>query len=72
MSQDVEVLTLAKKAFLDKVSRKEILRSDYIDVRMEQLRVEANNPNNSEIDTAWYNRIIQELEWVKSQIKDGN
>lgn len=72
MSQDVEVLTLAKKAFLDRVSRKEILRSDYIDVRMEQLRVEANNPNNSEIDTAWYNRIIQELEWVKSQIKDGN
>lgn len=72
MSQYVEVLTLAKKAFLDKVSRKEILSSDYIDVRMEQLRVEANNPNNSEIDTAWYNRIIQELEWVKSQIKDGN
>ena len=72
MTQKIEVLTLAKKAFLERVYRKELLRSDYIDVRMEQLKVEANNPNNSETDAAWYNRIIQELVWVKSQIKNGN
>ena len=71
MTQKVEVLTNAKKAFLERVYRKEILRSDYIDIRIEQLKVEADNPNNSEIDAAWYNRIIQELEWVKSQIKNG-
>ena len=72
MTQKIEVLTLAKKAFLERVYRKEILRSDYIDIRIEQLKVEADNPNNSEIDAAWYNRIIQELVWVKSQIKNGN
>jgi hypothetical protein len=52
------------------VSKKEFIRCDYIDIRMEQLRMEANNPNNSEIDVAWYNRIIQELDWVKSQIEN--
>jgi hypothetical protein len=39
-------------------------RSDYIPMRMEQLKVERDNPHNSAIDAEWYNRIIQELDWA--------
>lgn len=33
-------------------------------MRMEQLKVERDNPHNSAIDAEWYNRIIQELDWA--------
>ena len=62
---NVEVMTNAKKAFIDRVKRKASKRVDYIDVRIDQLKLERDNPNNSEEDSNWYNRIIQELEWVK-------
>lgn len=64
---NVEVMTFAKKAFIDRAKRKSSKRSSYIDVRIEQLTLERDNPNNSEEDSNWYNRIIQELNWVKQQ-----
>ena len=66
-SSNLEVVTLAKKAYLDRQLRKESKSNDYIDVRIEQLTVERDNPNNSEEDSNWYNRIIQELNWVKQK-----
>jgi len=45
--------------------RRQSRRSDYIEMRMEQLAVERDNPNNNEIDSAWYQRIIQELDWAQ-------
>jgi len=35
---------------------------------MEQLSIERDNPNNNEIDSAWYQRIIQELDWAQQAI----
>jgi len=64
---NIEVMTLAKKAFIDRSKRKSSKKSHYIDVRIEQLTLERDNPNNSEEDSNWYGRIIQELEWVKQQ-----
>ena len=61
---NIEVLTSSKKKFLDRISRKASRRTDYITVRIEQLTVERDNPNNSEEDSNWYNRIIQELKWA--------
>ena len=66
-SSNLEVVTLAKKAYLDRQLRKESKSNDYIDVRIDQLTVERDNPNNSEEDSNWYNRIIQELNWVKQK-----
>jgi hypothetical protein len=68
MDNNIEVMTLAKKSFIDRVKRKSSKQSHYIDVRIEQLTLERDNPNNSEEDSNWYNRIIQELNWVKQQI----
>lgn len=45
--------------------RRQSRRSDYIEMRMEQLAVERDNPNNNEIDSAWYQRMIQELDWAQ-------
>jgi len=61
---NIEVLTGSKKKLLDRISRKASRRTDYITVRIEQLTVERDNPNNSEEDSNWYNRIIQELKWA--------
>ncbi len=47
------------------MQRRQSRRSDYIGMRMEQLAVERDNPNNNEIDSAWYQRIIQELDWAQ-------
>lgn len=47
------------------MQRRQSRRSDYIAMRMEQLAVERDNPNNNEIDSAWYQRIIQELDWAQ-------
>ena len=38
----------------------------YINVRIGQLKQDMNKAH-SEYDKQWYNRIIQELCWVKSQ-----
>jgi hypothetical protein len=61
---NIEVLTGSKKKLLDRISRKASRRTDYITVRIEQLTVERDNPNNSEEDSNWYNRINQELKWA--------
>ena len=39
-------------------------QNDYVETRIEQLKedmVKASNPH----DQQWYNRLIQELDWVK-------
>jgi hypothetical protein len=50
------------------MTRRQSRRSDYIEMRMEQLSIERDNPNNNEIDSAWYQRIIQELDWAQQAI----
>ena len=60
-------MTSTKQGMLDRLRRKNSRRVEYIDVRIEQLTLERDNPNNSEADSKWYNRIIQELKWVKQQ-----
>ena len=62
-------MTNTKKGMIDRLRRKNSRRVEYIDVRIEQLTIERDNPNNSEADSKWYNRIIQELNWVKQQAK---
>ena len=47
-------------------------RSDYIPMRMEQLKIERDNPHNSPIDAEWYNRIIQELDWARQMIDEDS
>jgi len=64
-SSNIEVVTHAKKAFIDRQQRKSEKRNEYIDIRIQQLIIERDNPNNSEEDSNWYNRIIQELTWAK-------
>ena len=62
-------MTSTKQGMIDRLRRKNSRRVEYIDVRIEQLTLERDNPNNSEADSKWYNRIIQELNWVKQQTK---
>jgi len=69
----VECLTQTKKHLIDKqIKRSEASKAKasagYINMRMEQLAVERDNPHNSEIDSKWYNRIIQELDWAQQSI----
>ena len=64
-SSNIEVVTHAKKAFIDRQQRKSEKRNEYIDIRIQQLIIERDNPNISEEDSNWYNRIIQELTWAK-------
>ena len=66
-TKNIEVMTSTKQGMLDRLRRKNSRRVEYIDVRIEQLTLERDNPNNSEADSKWYNRIIQELNWVKQQ-----
>ena len=68
-TKNIEVMTSTKQGMLDRLRRKNSRRVEYIDVRIEQLTLERDNPNNSEADSKWYNRIIQELNWVKQQAK---
>ena len=56
---NIEVMTNTKKAMIDKLRRKNSRRVEYIDVRIEQLTLERDNPNNSEADSKWYNRTLQ-------------
>ena len=41
---------------------------NYIEVRIEQLKEELTRPN-TEYDKTWYNRLIQELDWVRQMDK---
>ena len=66
-TQNIGVMTSTKQGMIDRLRRKNSRRVEYIDVRIEQLTIERDNPNNSEADSKWYNRIIQELKWVKQQ-----
>jgi hypothetical protein len=70
---NVECLTATKKHLIDsqidaRNERKAKAAANYINMRMEQLAVERDNPHNSEIDSKWYNRIIQELDWAQQAI----
>lgn len=81
---NVECLTAAKKHLIDSQIKKTVsyvsqeidarnerkakAAANYINMRMEQLAVERDNPHNSEIDSKWYNRIIQELDWAQQAI----
>jgi hypothetical protein len=40
-------------------------------MRMEQLKIERDNPHNSPIDSEWYNRIIQELDWAQQMTEES-
>ena len=51
--------------------RRQSRRSDYIPMRMEQLKIERDNPHNSPIDAEWYNRIIQELDWANMMTEES-
>jgi len=66
-TKNIEVMTSTKQGMIDRLRRKNSRRVEYIDVRIEQLTIERDNPNNSEADSKWYNRCIQELNWVKQQ-----
>ena len=66
-TKNIEVMTSTKQGMLDRLRRKNSRRVEYLDVRIEQLTIERDNQNNSEADSKWYNRIIQELNWVKQQ-----
>ena len=50
------------------MSRKKV-KPNYIDMRIEQLKEELTKPN-SEHDKNWYNRLIQELDWVRQMQDD--
>tara|TARA_E500000318_G_scaffold111997_1_gene133235 strand:+ start:2880 stop:3158 length:279 start_codon:yes stop_codon:yes gene_type:complete len=70
---NVECLTPTKKHIIDTQLKKTEARrakaaANYISMRMEQLAVERDNPNNNAIDSEWYNRIIQELDWAQQAI----
>jgi len=39
---------------------------EYIDIRISQLANDMNKAKN-DYDKQWYNRLIQELSWVRSQ-----
>ena len=57
---NVECLTATKKHIIDNQirrseSRKAKAAANYINMRMEQLAVERDNPHNSEMDSKWYN-----------------
>lgn len=74
---NVECLTPTKKHIIDsQVKRSEARKAkaaeNYINMRMEQLSVERDNPHNSEMDSKWYNRIIQELDWAQQAINKTN
>ena len=45
--------------------RKRSVKKEYIKMRVAQLKIERDNPYNAPIDSEWYNRIIQELEWAR-------
>ena len=45
------------------MSRKKV-KPNYIDMRIEQLKEELSKPNTTH-DKNWYNRLIQELDWVQ-------
>ena len=57
----MQKLLLSYKRNINKVRR---VKPDYITVRIEQLKEELTKPN-TEHDKNWYNRLIQELSWVK-------
>jgi hypothetical protein len=68
VDQDMECSSIPKLAYLERETRKRRKRSvkqEYIKMRVSQLKIERDNPHNSTIDSEWYNRIIQELEWAQ-------
>jgi len=60
-----------KTALLERETRKmkkALAKKEYIKMRISMLKIERDNPRNSEYDAHWYNRIIQELEWAEGML----
>lgn len=68
VTQNMDCALPTKLAILKRESRrmrKQSVKREYINMRVAQLKIERDNPYNDAIDSEWYNRIIQELEWAK-------
>lgn len=68
ITQSFECTTPSKRGLIERENRamkKREAKKQYIDMRIEMLKGERDNPHNSEIDSEWYNRIIQELTWAR-------
>lgn len=68
IDQKFECATHTKRALIEQEMRrakKESVKKEYVNMRISMLKIERDNPNNSDIDSQWYNRIIQELEWAQ-------
>jgi len=68
ITQSFECATPAKLGIIEREVRsmkKRAAKRQYIDIRIQTLKEERDNPHNSEIDSEWYNRIIQELTWAR-------
>lgn len=48
------------------MARRRKTMSEYIDIRIDQLKEDQAKASNPD-DRAWYNRLIQELSWAKNQ-----
>lgn len=71
--QHIECMTPAKRGVLERTERslkKLNAKRNYINMRVEMLEKERDNPHNSAIDSEWYNRIIQELVWAQQVLLD--
>lgn len=68
INQSFECATTSKLNIIEREARamkKRAAKRQYIDMRIETLKGERDNPHNSEMDSEWYNRIIQELSWAR-------
>lgn len=68
ITQSFECATSSKIGVIEREARsmkKREAKRNYIQMRIEMLEKERDNPHNSDIDSEWYNRIIQELVWAQ-------
>lgn len=68
IEQKFDCQTPVKTAMIERETRrmrKESVKKEYIKMRVAMLKIERDNPHNNAIDSEWYNRIIQELEWAQ-------
>ena len=68
ITQSFECATASKTRVIEREARsmkKRKAKRNYIQMRIEMLEKERDNPHNSDIDSEWYNRIIQELVWAQ-------
>ena len=68
VEQKFECATTGKLGLLERETRKmkkALAKKEYIKMRISMLKIERDNPRNTEYDAHWYNRLIQELEWAE-------